>query len=120
MDMEVRFAQSLINWVGSLVREGNGSIDHDALGEEGIRLVDFHASHLRLRLFNSWTSYYGAQPLAGDFVQVLRRRTCSVRVIEARVADSTGLPDRLPDDPARGCHVRTAFSTVVATSNGSK
>ncbi|MEP7201670.1 MAG: DUF4262 domain-containing protein [Ilumatobacteraceae bacterium] len=71
MDMEIQAAGSLINYVGSQVRDGGGFLDHDALRAEGIRLVDVHERHMRSRLFKSWTRYYGEQPQAGDFVQIL-------------------------------------------------
>lgn len=70
-DMEIRSAKALINAVADVVRRGNGQPAHCELQDRGVEMVVVGERHMRSRLFNSWTRYYGEPPHAGDFVQIL-------------------------------------------------
>ena len=71
MDIQTKAGQALINFVGALVRDGDGIADQKVLKQERIRLVTVHERHVRSELFAMWSDYYGESPKRGDFVQIL-------------------------------------------------
>ncbi|MCU1393480.1 MAG: hypothetical protein JWM34_1908 [Ilumatobacteraceae bacterium] len=70
-DMEIGLAKVLINEVATVVKDGVDPRARHELQSMGVELVVVDERHLRTRLFNSWTRYYGEPPHAGDFVQIL-------------------------------------------------
>lgn len=70
-DMELASAHALINVVGGVVRDGDGTPDPEALAALGVQLVEVLPKHLRSHWFGSWSQFYGELPRPGDFLQIL-------------------------------------------------